>query len=221
MTLNGFATMYHRSHDNGRNENDHYATAPWVTYALMKTDGHNIPNTIWEPACGNGWMVKELEKHDRNVIATDLYSYDFNRCVTGIDFLQTEKQEGEPTTAIITNPPYAKNLAEAFIRHAVQVHQKPYVAVICRLAFMESQGRYKMFTEIPPSRVFVLSTRFSADEKRFLTEPEAGGMIPYAWYVWDKKHVGPTELKWIDGKEMFRQWKEREAPTQTLGNFFA
>jgi hypothetical protein len=216
--MSSLADVYGRvAQDNPeRAKNDFYPTAPWVTFALMETEGDRIPDTVWEPAAGRGWMAAEIAKHKRTVEATDLYRYDnpLHPTTVGIDFLKTyqSSESGPMIKGIITNPPYAKNQAEKFIKHALHALECPYLAVVCRLTFMEGMGRYKMFTQNPPTRVYALSTRFSADEEMFTKKPSSG-MIAYAWFIWDYQngHTTDTQLKWIDGKDMVNRWKRRES----------
>jgi hypothetical protein len=81
-----------------------------------------------------------------------------------------------------------------------------------------------MFTEYPPSRVYVFSQRFSCNEEFFETKPMRG-MVAFAWWVWDyrgtKRKVNKkteergmppvdstTEMLWIDTRHMYEKWKK-------------
>ncbi len=56
----------------GRAKGDFYPTPPEVTYALL--DFLDLPRgtRIWEPACGNGDMVREMETWGYQVTGTDI-----------------------------------------------------------------------------------------------------------------------------------------------------
>ena len=66
-----------------------YALDPLIPYLL---DGI----TVWEPACGEGYLVRELEQSGRKVIATDL--------LHGEDYFQHDPGHYDVQ---ITNPPYS------------------------------------------------------------------------------------------------------------------
>lgn len=178
-----------------RNTNDYYPTPAIGTLSLLKN--HKVPKKLWEPAAGRGHIAKELIRNGHEVIATDLYGYDnpFVDIETGVDFLTAERKDVD---GVITNPPFKSNLPEKFIRRMLEVHKYPFVAVFCRLTFMESSSRYELFTDHPPARIYVLSGRVNCNEKYFDQNNGLGGMVAYAWFVWDdtfKTTKGIT--KWV------------------------
>ncbi len=70
------------------------------------------------------------------------------------------------------------------------------LALLLRLAFLESGRRYRtIFDTCPPSRVWVFSERMTIYQ--YGATRAGSGSTAYAWYVWDKDHSGPTELRWI------------------------
>lgn len=86
-----------------RNKQDLYPTPPEVTYALLDFLALPCGTRIWEPACGNGDMVREMETWGYQVTGTDISM--------GQDFLTVSPV---PCDWIITNPPFS--LSEEFIR---------------------------------------------------------------------------------------------------------
>lgn len=209
--MSGFHLMY-GGHDNatyeGRVANDSYPTPPFATFALTRVE--NIPHKLWEPACGRGWMSRELERLGHDVLSSDLHHYAdplVGEPAYGIDYL--DNVPAFAADGVVTNPPYGKDLAEKFIRKTLRDYE--YGAFLCRLTFGESAKRFKLFTETPPSRVHVFSQRFSCDESRFEKEP-MGGMVAYAWWVWDRRPDGRHELHttmhWIDTKKMLESWRK-------------
>lgn len=105
-----------------------------------------------------------------------------------MDFLATTR----PVDSIVTNPPYA--LAQPFVLHALnQVRDR--VAMLLKLSFLEGQKRKPFFESTPLARVYVFSKRVSFN--RGTEENKGAGLLAYAWYVWDKLHVGPPSLAWI------------------------
>jgi hypothetical protein len=205
-----FANMYGgvRTVTEERNEHDHYPTHPFATYALVQY--HAPPRKIWEPAAGRGWMAWELKRNQREVYATDLYNYrdPVSPVEYGNDFLKTEGD----FDGIITNPPYGKNMAQAFIERSISL--VPYTAMLCRLTFAESNRRLKMFKETPPSDILIFSGRFSCNEDRWHTEKTAiSGMVAYAWWIWDNTMpFQGTMTNWIDTKAMYKSWRDSLSP---------
>lgn len=178
-----------------RNTNDYYPTPPIGTLTLLKN--HPVPKRLWEPAAGRGHIAHELVRNGHEVIATDLFPYD-NPLVsieTGVDFLTAGRKDVD---GVITNPPFKSNLPEKFIRRMIEVHKYPFVAVFCRLTFMESIGRYDLFTDHPPARIYVLSGRVNCHEDYFNENNGIGGMVAYAWFVWDEAFKLTKGLtKWV------------------------
>ena len=98
---------------------------------------------------------------------------------------------------------YGRGLAEKFVRRAVTSGVET-VAMLLRLTFMESQGRYEMFTAHPPALILPFSRRFSCNEHLFESNP-FGGQVAYAWYVWRRGEIN-TGVKWIDSSAAHSEW---------------
>lgn len=165
---------------------DFYPTPPWATFALI--DNEQFKGDIWECACGDGAMSKVLEETGNNVISSDLYNRGYGEI--GHDFLNTQKKFKN----IITNPPY--HSAEGFVATALRQSGKKF-ALLLRLAFLEGGNRCRtIFSRHPPSRVWVFSERITFYPKGM--KQSGSGTTAYAWFVWDKDHVGSTELAWFN-----------------------
>src|SRR5665213_141589 len=192
--------------------NEYYPTPPVATYSLVKSIV--IPNKhVWEPAAGRGHISKELERLGFTVTSTDLHTYDdplVSHISTGLpyDFLKMTEDEGGLIGAnIITNPPFKGGAAQKFVEKGLELGS-PFIAVLCRIAWLQSLGRHKFFTMFPPSDVFVLSARLNCSEKYVDNEP-LGGMAPYAWYVWQNPARRPhTHLHWVDMEQMYIDWNK-------------
>ncbi len=203
----GFERMYggRRKDSAKRNENDYYPTPPFVTYALHYHE--NLPKYIWEPACGRGWMARELRRLDYRCFASDLHEYDVLTDYTpGIDFLDSYHDNYD---SVVTNPPYTQNMAQKFIERTIFEKRFLYGAFLLRLNFAESETRLKLFQSSPPTRVRVFAHRFSCVENMFVDNP-MGGMVSYAWWIWDWRYGknDSTTMSWIDGKNCYSMWKE-------------
>ena len=66
-----FTTIGAAGHANhARQSEDYYATEPKATELLCELE--QFSHDIWEPACGEGHMVKVLQNKGYNVRASDL-----------------------------------------------------------------------------------------------------------------------------------------------------
>jgi hypothetical protein len=164
---------------------DYFPTPAWATYALM--DNESFDGEIWECACGDGAMSRILESRGNPVRSTDLYDRGFGEA--GVDFITSKTRSDN----IVTNPPY--NSAEHFVRNGVNLARRKF-ALLLRLAFLEGANRAQtIFTESPPSRVWVFSERITFYPAGAV---QAGsGTTAYAWFVWDKGASPGTELRWL------------------------
>src|ERR1700674_2233715 len=91
-----------------------YPTPPEGIRALLSVE--KFDGSIWEPACGDGAIARELTAAGYTVVATDITDYGFG--TAGIDFL---KERRTPAKHIVTNPPYGRGLADRFIGHALKL----------------------------------------------------------------------------------------------------
>jgi hypothetical protein len=163
-----------------RKEFDRYQTPALVTNVLVPHISNIAWRHIWEPAAGEGQMVRELAKHCPNVHSSDIE--------TGIDFLR--QGNALATDAIITNPPYA--LARQFIEHALAL-TKPttgIVAMLLRTDYDHAATRQHLFSGCYAfARKIVLTKRIV-----WFDGPGAAPSFNHAWYLWDWLHDGPPEL---------------------------
>jgi len=164
---------------------DFYPTPKWATYALI--DNEKFTGDIWECACGDGEMSEVLEKTGNNVISSDLYDRGYGEI--GHDFLETNRK----ILNVITNPPF--HSAEGFVTSGLRSVENKF-SLLLRLAFLEGAKRANnIFHVCPPSRVWVFSERITFYPRG--AKRAGSGTTAYAWFVWDKSHSGPTELRWF------------------------
>ena len=105
---------------------------------------------------------------------------------------------------MITNPPYKSGLAEKFARHSFANYD--FTALFCRLTFTEGMKRHKFWTEFPPTKVIIMSARVNCDESYFdPPEKQIGGMVAYAWYVWDSQSKVKNEIVWADARQYLHE----------------
>ena len=177
-----------------RNTNEFYPTAPIATLSLLRN--YPVPHRIWEPAAGRGHISKELIRNGHEVVSTDLYDYDDPLVPVqgGTDFLTSPKMDVD---GVITNPPFKGNLPEKLIYRMLEDHRYPFLALFVRLTFMESARRYKLFVEHPPTMIMPFSERIQCNERFFAKNHGLGGMVAYAWFVWDRTKTTSNRIEWI------------------------
>lgn len=197
-TLKG-ANLAGTSTTRERIKDDFYATPETSTRAIL--DKEVLEGSIYEPAAGQGHIVKVLKEYYPNneIFATDLVDRGdpFNLGIVGnIDFLQKEYKQGEFDN-IITNPPF--NMAQEFIEKALAVATKK-VIMFAKIQLLEGTERRKMFDKFPPKTVYVFTKRqnpmrngSSVDEKG---KPWASTMC-FAWFVWEKGYKGKPTIEWL------------------------
>lgn len=165
---------------------DFYPTPAWATYALVANE--RFEGDIWECACGDGAMAQVLRQTGSQVISSDLYDRGFGE--TGHDFLTSNRRVAN----IVTNPPF--HSAEGFVAQCLGLAEAKF-ALLLRLAFLEGANRTRtIFHKAPPARVWVFSERITFYPKG--VKVAGSGTTAYAWFVWDKAHRGPTELRWFE-----------------------
>lgn len=166
---------------------DYFPTPPWATRAACR---HALPlvwpwpdlftGTAWDPACGEGHMALALADHFADVTASDIHPYGFG---TVQDFLHPD-MDAPSADWIISNPPF--NLGAEFIATALKLARRG-VAMLVRLAFLESEGRFTgLFARRPPQLIAQFVERVPMHKGRWVVNGKSA--TAYAWLVW-RKHV--------------------------------
>jgi hypothetical protein len=172
--------MSQRNSEYARKDRDSYQTPTWVTDAVAPHLRNFGVKEVWEPAAGNGQMVKALERHGFNVTATDIADDNY-------DFLECDPLDHYD--AIVTNPPYG--LAQEFVERALQLTEplRGTVAMLLRVDYDSAATRLHLFADCPAFALKVVLT------KRIVWfEPKtANPSENHAWYLWSWRHGGaPT-----------------------------
>jgi hypothetical protein len=109
-----------------------------------------------------------------------------------IDFLLEYKLPDPAIGGIVTNAPF--KLAEAFIARALDLGV-PFVAVLHRLAFLESEKRTAILDEASGlARIHVFRNRLPMMHRRNWDGRRASSRIPFAWFVWQRGYTGKATL---------------------------
>ncbi len=118
---------------------DYYPTPPWAARAIAHRIRQLDPGarTACEPACGEGHFAEPMREVFDVVRASDVYDFGYGEVR---DFLHAPAPEADPDW-IITNPPFVA--APEFIARGLSI-ARCGVAMLCRLAFVESVDRYPL-----------------------------------------------------------------------------
>lgn len=171
-----------------REYNDYYATHPSVTQDLLKVE--SFSENILEPFCGTGSISDVLEENGYIVEKYDLIDRGNNKVQ---DF---RKLEVEPDKYdIITNPPYTSELIDHILK-CIRVCKKK-VAILMPLRYLTGLERYtRLFKDNPPARVYVYQNNILIGKGGDFTK-KLGGLVEYAWFVWEKGYKEETRLRWL------------------------
>lgn len=150
-----------------RAASDFYPTPPDVTFALMKFLSLDKGAKIWEPACGDGHMVRVMEAMGYQVIGTDIQY--------GDDFLTAPLIDCD---WIITNPPFSQS--EPFIRRCIE-HEKPF-CLLLKSQYWHAKKRKPLFDEMPPEWILPLTWR---PDFLFKTRGSGSPLMDVMWVLWD------------------------------------
>lgn len=223
-----------------RVDNDAYWTEPACTRALLRTLAAAsaaagvkgvppLPHRIWEPAAGANWIAAELEEAGYDVVATDIADYAGsagyramrNRAPRRADFLAAGQRTLEPfggePYAIVGNPPFDDDLAEAFVRVALG---KPHAAVVWFLLKNEfdtsNEKRPDLFERFDYAMKIVLRWRplWSTPAGPIVsarTGKAQGARQHYAWFGWFRN----ARPQWPGARILYadrREYAERPVP---------
>lgn len=170
-----------------RPKNDYYATEPKAVRLLM--DIEKFDGAIWECACGEGHLSKELIRLGYKVKSTDLIDRGYGE---RLDFL---KVKGKTSLNIITNPPY-KYANEFLIKALEVVEVGKKIAFLLPIRYLEGQARKEIFKQHPPKTVHISSSRLQCSlNAKF---DGIGSAMAYAWFVWQKGFKGSPTIKWFN-----------------------
>lgn len=163
---------------------DYFPTPPWATRAflrLMYERGWMQPeHTVHEPACGEGHMAAVLADFFSEVQASDIHPYGFGEVA---DYLNDAEKPS--VDWVITNPPFnrAMDFVDTALNHPAAM-VRTGVAMLVRLAWLESHKRYEFLHRNRPALVALHSERVPMVKGRW--DPKARSATAYAWVVWLK-----------------------------------
>lgn len=174
-----------------REKDDFYPTPPEPTRALLHAEIDRLRDfpCIWEPAAGDGAMVREMEALGLKVQKTDLVDRGCGAMVADFYSFNTGPR------AIVTNPPFAEcNRDPGWVRHALEIVGAEYMALLLPINWLGASGRAALWADFTPARIYLMRWRID------FTGQGAPPMLN-AWFVWDRMHEGETVLRMLDRKD--------------------
>lgn len=176
-----------------------YQTPGWVT-ATLGEHMNLAGRTVWDPACGEGKMVRALAALGARVVASDLHDYGMVKKAQKIDFtsLGVVPLGFEDVQDIVTNPPYGKQgrTAERFVERGLDLLPLGGVlALLLQADFDSAGGRRNLFRECPhfAGRV-VINRRIEWFPREIKADgTKAGGpSANHSWFIWHKRVLRPA-----------------------------
>lgn len=177
-----------------REPDEFYPTPPEPTRAFLHAEIDRLRDfpCIWEPACGDGAMVREMESLGLNVQKTDIIDRGCGAMIA--DFYNFSRGP----RAIVTNPPFAEcgwgNGKARWLKHALDTLGVEYMALLLNWTFPGAGGLAPFWAEHPPARVYLM--RWKIDFTGQGAPPMLNG-----WFVWDRQWKGETVLRMLDRKD--------------------
>lgn len=176
-----------------RAELDYYRTPPVATRRLLARE--TIPGPVWEPACGDGAISEVLREFGLDVVSSDIADRGYG--TVGIDFLSSLFDPPGSYVSIVTNPPYTHCL-EFAKRGLDLIGPGGKLILLCRLLWLEGRIRKRFFESTPLARVWVHSGRVNVSRRGDdYRDGGEGGMVAFAWFVWEHGYIGPPTLGWL------------------------
>ena len=187
-----------RPREEKRRDDDFYPTAqPEAIRALMARDGDRIraSGSAWEPACGDGALVREIRSFGIDCYASDLID---RRC-DGATIRDFYDYPDSPASAIITNPPYCEINARdghgRWLRHTLEMTGWDYLALLLSWDWpaARANGLGELLDRNPFSYCYLM--RWKLDFTGEGSPPQRN-----AWFIWDRNDRDRTEpgFRWLD-----------------------
>lgn len=186
---------YERVEHLAREKDEFYPTPPEPTRAFLHAEIDRLRDfgTVWEPAAGDGAMVREMRALGLCVVASDMID---RGC--GAEVRSFYDWSFPAAGAIVTNPPFAEcgwgNGKARWLKHALGGLHVDYMALLLNWTWPGAGGLAPFWAEFPASRVYLM--RWKIDFTGQGAPPMLNG-----WFVWDRQHRGETVLRMLDRKD--------------------
>ncbi|NHN83649.1 hypothetical protein GOB93_03215 [Acetobacter musti] len=168
-----------------RVKHEFYREPAFSVRALLAVE-RPFTNVVMDPCCGLGNIPDTLQREGIRAFGSDLINRgespnrrmlgDFRRL---IPFWRPE--------TIITNPPYS--CWEEIVALGMEAGAER-VCLILPIRFLEGIVRSGWYQRYPIARLWAASQRIDMPPGGVIMKGK-GGNKQYAWFVWEKGHIGP------------------------------
>lgn len=217
-------------------DKDYYPTPPWITRAAVEflhSRGIGL-GQVWEPACGEGHMVRVLQEYGYQVMQSDMFAQDYGLGPEfAIDFIDPAAPPQEDIVdTVFTNPPFGYGTYMIPGKKEGTFKKKRFYrpdqfmlngllaarAVVCLLVRTNMIGgvdRLKdVYQPFPPTYYVQFPQRLNFHKGG--TEKKKSGMVDFGWMIWVNREMYPTadipapgrtELAWFpeNGMELYER----------------
>lgn len=194
---------YSKASHRERQDDDFERTPPEATRAFLEAEQERLRDfsSIWEPAAGDGAMVREMRALGLHVYASDLI--DRGCCADIVSYYDFPLHARTPD-CIVTNPPFKEcswGLSGCrWIAHALDKLDVEYMALLLPFTWPSAGGMRTFYEAHRPARVYLM--RWRVDFTGMGAQPSS-----HAFYIWDKRSTGETILRMLDRSSDARQSK--------------
>lgn len=177
-----------------------YETPPVAVRALITAypQFFGVPRRLWDPACGPGALVSELEDAGHNVFGSDLADYEsrwraspLNTPEWGRDFYSWTREEAHVRAgaeAIVMNPPYSQ--ADLFVFHALDLVPRVYALLELRWLNGVGRDRSALIDGGHLCAVHPFDRRLKMNRDGYDGPVNRQSRL-HAWYVFTRPSMGP------------------------------
>lgn len=181
-------------------EGDFFPTPPEASMALLLEE--EFPGVIWEPACGAGDLAEVMRQSGYDVFSSDKFDRGYGH--TGVDFFGVN-QLPPGCKSIVTNPPFKtldytgrQRVTTDWIIHGNSMPGIQKMALFMKTAALAGRARVAAHKDAGLKRVLQFIPRITTRKGELPKAGDNGGMIEFAWFVYEKGFTGTPGLIWID-----------------------
>ena len=178
-----------------RDPNDWYVEPGWTSKRLFEAE--RFVGGIADPACGLGTIIKSARLCGLVGVGYDIVERS-SECFARRDFLSPDWRGDDEN--FVSNPPFG--VADQFAKLALD-RAKRKVALLLPATWHFGGARSAWLRTTPLKRVLALTPRPSMPLGAVIVagEKPGGGTKDFAWYIWERGHVGGWQGGWLHRDE--------------------
>ena len=200
--VNGGIPTVVRSRSLARNKLDYYATPQIIVRLLLENEYFDPEQIILEPTVGKARSIDIVLR--QNGFQTRCYD------ISGIG---SEKRDFFELTerfhTIVTNPPFSHH--REFILHAKRIATDK-IACLLPINYLTGTQRHSDLwqdAEFPLARCLVINRGIDFKNSDPTSDKFRSAQIYCGWYIFERGHIGPPVIKWIDADPFVERAADR------------